>query len=1368
MAIRIPGGAELSTASTQIASGAERVTISLRVRFDKEGPPPEGWGHPRIVRGPGFEFMIMDAFPGASSYPAEFTLKLASGHQRFPVSFFTQASNLLTLVYDAADPQRRFVEVNGTRTPPRSPGLDGPTVSDSAPLVIGQSSRPNCVYVLEDLLIAVGVAADDADLVGLRDADPAAVASIVSRADSHVFYPFGGEPGNPDLSPASGEPLDFSQQRSILAEYADTIAGLEAVFFGEPTVMSSGRAIEVPALLSVNGGEETRAYNVNDNDLDPGNPPTFRINGGPPLSPKITVGANGSHEGLFFVLPDGHRVSPSDSVTWDAPRGLLRTSFGGSLPVVDGPVRNRVNQTTYDLPEDSEAYRVGINLTRPGPRYYSSYQLNTNRAVDGKKISVEAHQVRPDGTFAEGVGSLFVLETRISGIPSTRDDGRPFPLGLWRVSWRDLGAGIPGERACQWRLRIHGDAVELNLLEEYSSDEQQPDGSVNRVRVYEARRNIKQVSLSGSIDAEQTSIPISDMPLPRYPDPSSGRLVKLVLDGEVIVARDVDRSASPPVLLDCVRGAEGTAKSHPANAPGDLMSVSVGGYLYADPRASGSSGPIRYADLAIIQPEDWTPPASPEPVPWEAVDPLEFSQGFLRWSAEGLGVIRAWDSSGNMLGICSRDDIRDPTDVDWGSDKSERLYNIVSVRDLPPDSWCYFHYPIETAQTYEVLLGESLPAEPAGTRRTITVSGGENAPLMWGIRLLAGSERMRVISGEGSTWLVERGVDGTTPESHAAGAIQAGWRVPMDGSGDQALAEFVTDSPHEMASLRGHSSSPEEDANSLSRRTLSLADGVNAKTLTLPVVVDKPDDWEYIVKGLSIRLGGELMRLAGSDPVAGTVTVEKRPGNSTTHSAGSPISAFSNRVFCATEDGSDRRWVALVDRARPIRVTGPNTYAVSRGLPEGLRVVGEQVFDPPAPTESNTVTGVYPLEMLVKCADHANSWYWLNLPQTADDDCVMEIARRVRDNLSPGRKVIVELTNEVWNFDPSFPFFEAYRAAAELTGRDSYIDVWVLESKRRCDLVRSVFAEKGRDDEVLLCLPWQTGSAGAALESARRVGVGDAVDVVGGAPYQRPLDLDAHVEVLAQEDDDVAADLWAFRFARDMGGSTVGRRMRRDREAVVTHGELTNREPITLHYEGGLSVSLPHNEGSGELNVRVDQSIARAQDIRNHPNWYFAERDYLSILQEQTKGQGIAIFNCAQDIWGTSGDKPYGALWGAASHLGQKPGYGDGRDGGVDNRQNIVRFGHPNSAPLSEVSQGSKESVRWRALIDVNRDFFARMENGGGEPGGNGNEDGGEPTEEPRMGRALKLPMRSQHGFSSRARTRSGPSHRVAPCIRAR
>jgi hypothetical protein len=91
----------------------------------------------------------------------------------------------------------------------------------------------------------------------------------------------------------------------------------------------------------------------------------------------------------------------------------------------------------------------------------------------------------------------------------------------------------------------------------------------------------------------------------------------------------------------------------------------------------------------------------------------------------------------------------------------------------------------------------------------------------------------------------------------------------------------------------------------------------------------------------------------------------------------------------------------------------------------------------------------------------------LNIPYAASNDLVIEIARRVRDHLPAGRRVHVELCNEVWNWGfPQFRFFTPLSNMLGIGQGDCYPS-YVERASKIWQLIETVFGEQGRAGEIV-------------------------------------------------------------------------------------------------------------------------------------------------------------------------------------------------------------------------------------------------------------------------------------------------------------
>lgn len=128
---------------------------------------------------------------------------------------------------------------------------------------------------------------------------------------------------------------------------------------------------------------------------------------------------------------------------------------------------------------------------------------------------------------------------------------------------------------------------------------------------------------------------------------------------------------------------------------------------------------------------------------------------------------------------------------------------------------------------------------------------------------------------------------------------------------------------------------------------------------------------------------------------------------------------------------------------------------------------GAQFIDPARP-EAGSKVGGYPVEVLVGLANAAKAAPHFNVPADSDDEYVLELARRVKTQLSPELPVSVEYSNEVWNW--GFPQARYAKARGErLWPGDgtAWLQYAAARTRNMCKLFHQVFAG---DEERLRCL----------------------------------------------------------------------------------------------------------------------------------------------------------------------------------------------------------------------------------------------------------------------------------------------------------
>jgi len=1384
MAIRLRDN-KLETPATSVFNGARKFFVSCRLRIASTSDPKSGGS---IISRSSTSTFTIDVQGGwmFDGKRMGYIRMAVPGWTAIEVRYIIGMPNHIVLVYDADDPAVQGCFVNGlfkaTTTPTSIPV---PNANAGIRLQAGTTGD----YAVEELVIGKGVIPTAAqrrrlgNLTADHD-DSGIIAELLAAPGASVHRwtlrgeegaPAGG-PGDPGVTASGSSSLKFNVLTGT-ATYADNLHPATPVFFGQPTIMSSGRAVDIPLFVETDVGLVPAAAVSRQTDLKP----TFRVNGGPPIEAEYVLGSEENYDAMLCLLPPGTVIGPDDVVTWSAPDSWVATTSGASSEIVDAPCRNRVGKTSFDNPEETPPMRVGFNITQPGPTYYTQYQFQANRALQmnhGNAGGDLSKRRWPDGTLNTPSGGIL-----FASVGTVDKTGYPTQLGRWYLAWTDHGPkGENGEKPCEFSIGGGGYNPKVVKVAGMDRDEVLPDGAVRKVRVYEFSRHREPVTLTANIDASATTIPISGFGA--IGSPSTAFDIVLELDGETITASG--RTTNPNQLTNCVRGVKGTAQAHASGATGFLSVTQWGGTPTMT--LTGTAGKVHYSDLLLLCPEDWTQPAEGEPTPLLYGDPLDFSAEFQRWTSKGAGVLRAMDSTPVGDLVLEPEHVRDPNDAMWSLWQDTTKAVITSVRQFTGGAgkWVYLRHPAPNAQTYKVNLLAPLEAVPAGTKQTIEVEGVESAPVMFGTRLLDGGETIRVISGAGTTWLVERGAGLTTPVAHAAGPIDAGWRFPLaqvvapppegggedeeeeggpghgdgeeepppQGAGEAIHFEFVTTEPHSISTARGYSTVNEAsrtlDVNIQSRRTGTLTADITAEDLTLHVNFAE-EDWPWIAPGMQFLIGNEVMRVASVNRAAGTVEIEvpedpKKPPrtNAAPRAAGTTITTRSNGLLCESADGRARAWQGVIDYAYQLCVTGPNSFYVNRApqtWTNCTRVVPGQQLDNLI-YRVNLPSRAYPYELLTKAAEHCGAWLIANVPGYATDDYAIAEARRLLASSKPGKtKFLIELANEIWN--PTYPYYEPYDRFAIWGGVGRGPDYAVRRSWHVFNLFKKIFDEAGRGDELIHYMPWQAGQAGYLLTRAKLAGV--PIHAIGCGPYHTPKGTADYIGfVNAADDDGPLCDAWAFDLARYVGASSLRKKLELDARNVASYESETGISVHVVHYEGGMEHTIPPS-------LDVVQGVARNRDVRYHPNWYFTERDFYSLIAKQSRGAAIAVFNNSQPPYDPKSTRNPGEyLWGMNVWWGQRAGYGDGRNGGIDNRLNLFRQGLPNSK--TAVDNGDmKESVRWQAMIDYNRAFFSGLEPDEPEEP---EEPGSGPGGDPKSRRPLKFFMGGDFSCSRRARGR--------------
>jgi hypothetical protein len=1201
----------------------------------------------------------------------------------------------VALVYDAADASRRFLVVNTDKIPL---SLSGPPLVTFNGVKYGEGTIDD--VTLQHAFFLGGHAATDEELSMLADdvsATPGIVAAAASKPGVLPIYHRlegvagtdvqAGSPGITWAGPPAFNAIPGTSKPGGTVQYVEPMECRAALQVRRAYIGSSGKTLTVSMgdwagkfFAPARGGVLNAA-------------PSIRIDGGPPIALPTTA-ATGAYaqpnaDAVFLALPAGVSIAKGQQVILDAPAGWFSAAACHTPAVAGYPVANYSGMPISDgLWPDAKPIRVGTN--NEGPGRMMPVRPFTNIA---KYLTTPETPRWPDGTYRGNLSTMLVNTGVGNGIDIPGFAGRS---GMWVLRWDDY------DPACPTTLNLYASGSTMRELPEYRNEgDAQGRG---KVRVYALELDKKwHFTLPSAVNASTTIIPYATTE--DIQSFEASRIAYITIGDESIKVDS--RNFSAKRFESCTRGWNGTtAKSYPAGTPYTVQwAVKYATITFQS--TSPEPENTHYTNLGIYEVDPSELPALREGETFEYPlrDPLEVSKDFRQYSEPGAGAFRYMSETPAMT-----DDTEEPEQYvlpdapHFSGRKFARKYHVASVEpfDVRKSPYFYTPTPWPTAEKYAAILGQSITsAPPPGTVQSITLTNGRATPVIKGQSLFVGQEIMRVVGVplSGDSYEVERGACGSPTSTHPAGEIEVGYRIPIITTSQfittagrhyyEATIDETLSSPVEFGNVAYNSWDGSADANVTARRTLTLTAPLDTTARNIFAAPANPGDWEFIAKGLRLTIGSETLVVTEVDPAAGRVAVQTRPSSARSYPTGTPVKTKSAGLLLRSPDGSKKAYNGLFHTSTTVLATGVNRAMIvtsdeSTGLGGASTAAGPQTFDSVnAKTKAvDFPVQKHPYEFTAReTATSPGAWHWLNVPWRGTDAAVYAAAKAVRDNLpaDPKRKIIFELGNELWNanFIAHTGMFTIGAACHLPSARDMYI----VRSKSAYEVARRCFAEVGREDELLLSICWQ--SSVDVLADCRRLGV--EPDVVAMAPYIMPkAAMTAYTATFDAVDDDQACDLFTFYmfYVTDPGtlrgiGNVV-------RSSLDAHMAATGKRPIPATYEGGL-----------EKVVGVDSSdvtnpkLRRTRDVVHSPSFYFTERDSFAAMREVVN---VELY-VQLALGGTAGTAFWTMLWGPS----QRPGYGDGRNGGVNNRN----YSSMSSTDLLQGGgDGVRESVRMQAWLD--------------------------------------------------------------------
>ncbi|MES2143727.1 MAG: hypothetical protein V4516_05075, partial [Pseudomonadota bacterium] len=131
----------------------------------------------------------------------------------------------------------------------------------------------------------------------------------------------------------------------------------------------------------------------------------------------------------------------------------------------------------------------------------------------------------------------------------------------------------------------------------------------------------------------------------------------------------------------------------------------------------------------------------------------------------------------------------------------------------------------------------------------------------------------------------------------------------------------------------------------------------------------------------------------------------------------------------------------------------------------------------PLPTDfSWTVKGI-PLEIMIALANALDAEPWFTLPHLADDDYVRRFAEMVRDGLEPDRRVWVEFSNEVWNWQFQQASWAEEQGRLRWGEQYTWVQFYALRATEVAAIWTDVFGASA-DQRLVRVIGTQTGYKG--------------------------------------------------------------------------------------------------------------------------------------------------------------------------------------------------------------------------------------------------------------------------------------------------
>lgn len=354
------------------------------------------------------------------------------------------------------------------------------------------------------------------------------------------------------------------------------------------------------------------------------------------------------------------------------------------------------------------------------------------------------------------------------------------------------------------------------------------------------------------------------------------------------------------------------------------------------------------------------------------------------------------------------------------------------------------------------------------------------------------------------------------------------------------------------------------------------------------------------------------------------------------------------QVILEQYEQSDRTQIfnpVFLERIRKFKTLRFMDWMRTNGSEQGNWNTRAKVTDATYATEKGV-----PLEVMLDLANRLDADPWFNMPHKASDLYMTNFAKLVRDRLNVNRKVYVEYSNEVWNWQFSQAHFALQEGKSRWSKEGDVFAQWYgLRTAQMSDIWKQVFGQqrsrvvsvmatqtawRGLENSVLNCPLWVAEGnkpcyqhsidvlaiagyfSGGLGEGASQATV-EAWSNEGEAGFKKAIaQLDQGNLLPSQSyDDSIKGTVDSFRYYQNVARS---------------------RGLQLVAYEGGQSLANPNNPKLSEFFINLN----RRPEMTNL---------YTQLL-EAWKQTGGTVFMNFSDIsrpgkWGS---------WGALEYVGQE------------------------------------------------------------------------------------------------------------------